>query len=237
MTLRIAQSIVLILYGLMIGFYYFAGKLAFLVNPFYNNLILAGGIFVFLVGGYMFLTAKRFPGHQHSSSFSQWMQWGLLALPLIFTVVFIPQPLSSQSALVRGVTQDLSTGEGISPIAFGKPPQERTLTEWVRILNYDPEPDHHAGQPVEIEAMVLVHDELPENYFYLSQFLLTCCAADARSVVLPVHYDPGQFTPISDQWIRLEGQMAEGELEGHRQGVIEYVNHQEIEVPENPYAE
>ncbi len=237
MALRLLQTLALLLYAAMIVGFYGTGRLAFLVHPIYNKLILAGGLLLLGIGLYMAFTLPRWRGHAQPFGWRQAGQWLLLALPLAFAVLFSPRPLSSHSAILRGLTQDLSAGEDFSPQAFGKPPQERGIVEWVRLLNYDPEPAHYAGQPVSLEGMVLVDDSLPAGIFYISRFLLTCCAADARSVVLPVRYDPARYAPVADQWIRLEGEMGEGTLNGQRQAVIEHRSHQSIDTPDNPYAD
>lgn len=55
---------------------------------------------------------------------------------------------------------------------------------------------------------------------FLGKFILTCCAADAYPVGLPVKLTPNseQYTP--DTWLEVEGEMVTETLSGKRQLII-----------------
>ena len=123
------------------------------------------------------------------------------------------------------------------PQAFrgGTRPEERSLIDWVRTLNVYPEPDAYKGQPASVEGFVIQTPGLPTGYFTLARFVITCCAADAYPVGLPVKLGDGQTPHNPDTWLHVDGQMTTETLNGQRQLVILAKSLKEIPEPKNPY--
>lgn len=229
--------LITLLYGGLVVYYYSTGLLNLLVNPIYNKLILASGLILFLLGLYWLKNQKNYkPGHcgEGQGASSQIALLALLITPLLFGILFKPQLLSSASALLRGISSDLAVSD-FDPVVFAKPTEELTLLEWVRILNLDPEPSHYAGQKLSIEGNVILDENLPENSFHLGRYLLTCCVADARPVGLIVEFDPALYEPINDSWIRVDGHIKEGLINGNRQVVIRLDAAEFIPIPDDAY--
>ncbi|HMR01627.1 MAG TPA: TIGR03943 family protein, partial [Candidatus Gracilibacteria bacterium] len=103
-------------------------------------------------------------------------------------------------------------------------------------FNQDPEPSQYEGEKAKVSGFVLKDDNLPQNYFIIARFILSCCAADARPIGIPVHFDPARQTFENDQWIELQGEFFTTELDGETVPAIELNRFENIPVPENPYA-
>lgn len=179
-------------------------------------------------------------GHSHDDGhvhlLSTKITLGLVLIPAVIAWGSAIQPLSSQTALLRGVSQDMSGfSEEKQSTSFTVRPEERTLMDWLLILNADPEPSHHEGRQVQIQGVPLVSDEVPEGYFVLAQFVMSCCVTDARPVGLMVKYDSKQTAIPEDQWIRIEGKMTEALLNEQRVAVIALSSFDPIPTPDNPY--
>ncbi len=115
-------------------------------------------------------------------------------------IVWPPNPSFADLASQR--PSDNTTSDTLS---FVLPPAQRSLTDWVRLLRSQPDPQLHAGDPVRISGFVLpVPDEPPQ----LARLLVRCCLADATPVGLPVRWPAGQPLPQGDQWLAIEGRMA-----------------------------
>lgn len=113
-------------------------------------------------------------------------------------------------------------------------PRQRTLLDWVRTLDVYPDPYTYEGQPVRVQGFV-VPDEQPDH-FVIARFLVSCCAADAYPVGLPVRwFRSEELAP--DSWLRLEGRMAVEQRDGQPQLVILAEQVEPMPVPANPYAD
>jgi uncharacterized repeat protein (TIGR03943 family) len=90
-------------------------------------------------------------------------------------------------------------------LSFVLPPAQRSLTDWVRLLRSQPDPQLFNGDPVRISGFVLpVPDQPPQ----IARLLVRCCLADATPVGLPVRWPSDQPLPKADQWLAIEGTMA-----------------------------
>ncbi len=69
----------------------------------------------------------------------------------------------------------------------------------------------------------------------ISRFIITCCAADAYPVSLPVKLSQNRDAYKPDTWLEIEGQMTTETLVDKRQLVIEAKSLKEIPGFKNPY--
>lgn len=154
----------------------------------------------------------------------------------LFGLSFVPQPFASQAALDRGVTDTLTLTRS-QPQSFRSKsrPEERTLTEWVRTLNVYPEPDAYKDQKAKIEGFVIHVKDQPDNFLMLSRFVITCCAADAYPIGIPVKLKGSRSAYAPDQWLRVQGKMATQALSGKRQLVVVATDLTKIPKPDAPY--
>ena len=99
-------------------------------------------------------------------------------------------------------------------------PEERSLVDWVRTLNVYPEPDAYTGQKVKVQGFVIHPPDVGKEYLFLARFVLTCCAADAYPVGLPVKLQSNHEQYPPDTWLEVEGQMMTETVAGKRQLTI-----------------
>ena len=104
------------------------------------------------------------------------------------------------------------------------------------LANY-PEPDAYLGQKVNINGFVIHPRDLTANYLLLTRFVITCCAADAYPVSLPVKFVGDRKTYPQDSWLQVQGKMMTETLKGKRQLVIVATELKPISAPKNPYQD
>jgi putative membrane protein len=233
----------LMLLGILLIVYRWRGTLLMLINPSYVNVALLAGLCLLGLGigrwrGAKAATSVRVGGTEsevHSSLLGPRLGAGLLLLTAILGFWIEPQPLSSQTALNRGVSPYLGVSRS-QPQAFRPKidPRQRTLLDWVRTLDVYPDPYNYEDQPVQVQGFV-IPDERPDH-FVIARFLVSCCAADAYPVGLPVRW-PEAEELTADSWLRLDGQMAIEQRNGLSQLVIVAENVEPMPVPANPYAD
>jgi uncharacterized repeat protein (TIGR03943 family) len=107
----------------------------------------------------------------------------------------------------------------------------------VRTLNIYPEPDAYLGQKMNVSGFVVYRPEIPANYLMLSRFVITCCAADAYPVALPVKFTGDRTTYPQDSWLQVKGKAIVETFGGSRQLVIAATELQPIKAPKNPYQD
>jgi uncharacterized repeat protein (TIGR03943 family) len=254
--LALLDIIAIFLWGILFLRYWFSGELSLLIHPNYFILVLITGI-IFLLLSVLNLRKLWQKTQQNNLSASSeadhinllpkgWSS-GLLIFVAILGLLIKPTVLSSQTALQRGVTDSLSlTREQPEAFRTNIQPEERSLIDWVRTLNAYPEPDAYNQQKANITGFVVHLEQLPENYIYLSRFILTCCAVDAYPVGIPVKLSQARSHYPEDSWLEVQGEMITEVLPNlstseaqrrpsKRQLVLEAISAKTIPTPKNPY--
>ncbi|HEY9848386.1 MAG TPA: TIGR03943 family protein [Leptolyngbyaceae cyanobacterium] len=185
------------------------------------------------------ISEKTYPSYsqnQHITVFPLGWSSTLLLITAILGFLITPRVFNSQTALERGVTDTLlMTRSQPQEFRSAKKPEERSLIDWVRTLNTYPEPDAYAGQKVKVKGFVVHPKELPDNYLLLSRFVLTCCAADAYPIGLPVKLNTSRSAYQPDKWLEIEGMMIAETFGDKRQLTIQANSLTPIPEPKNPY--
>jgi uncharacterized repeat protein (TIGR03943 family) len=232
-------------WGILLLEYWLNQKLTLLIHPNYITLSVVTGFMLLAIALYRLWTLvqlrrtkQKLPAVEHLSILPPGIGSVLLLLVAIFGLVITPQAFASQTALQRGVGE-ITTLSQIKPQTFrvSAKPEQRTIIDWMRILQVSPEPDNYKGQKVRVQGFVVQPKELSAQYFRVTRFIVTCCAADAYPVSFPVKLSPGTdrsaYSP--DTWLEVEGTMITETLENKRQLVIQSRQIKTIPQPKNPY--
>jgi uncharacterized repeat protein (TIGR03943 family) len=235
-------------WGILLLKYWLSNQLNLLIHPNYFWLVVVTGIALLIIAALRVLQlvtqwrqqASRkvptMPVGQHLSLFPPGWSSALLLATAILGLLVTPKVFTSQTALQRGVTESVTMTRS-QPQAFRgtSKPEERSLIEWARILNVYPEPDAYNGQPVKVQGFVVHPPNLSSQYLLISRFVITCCAADAYPVGLPVKLNGNRDAYPADSWLEVEGKMITETLNEKRQLTIEASSLKKIPEPANPY--
>ncbi|WP_017294006.1 TIGR03943 family putative permease subunit [Geminocystis herdmanii] len=261
-TLKLTESwynyfdiIAIFLWSLLLFKYWATGELYLLIHPNYFLLVFATSILLFILSIVKIIliiikskskqNINTANDNQHTNLLPKGWASSLLILVAVLGLVIQPTVLSSQTALQRGVSDTLPpTTVETQSFLNQTPPEKRSLIEWVRTLNAYPEPDNYTGQKANITGFVVHLDNLPDNYIYLSRFVLTCCAVDAYPVGILVELPKSREEYPPDTWLEIQGVMKTETLPSldasqqreKRQLVLKSQNIQVIPTPPNPYA-
>ncbi|WP_445631604.1 TIGR03943 family putative permease subunit [Nostoc sp. DSM 114167] len=231
-------------WGILMLRYWLTNKLNLLIHPNYIWFVVVTGISLIVIGLFKMqeLWQRRrrdvTPNTQHISLFPPGWGSALLLTTAILGFMITPQVFASDKALQRGVTADLLGSTRVKPQAFRVTvrPEERSLVDWVRTVNVYPEPDTYTGQKVKVQGFVIHPPDIGKEYLFLARFVLSCCAADAYPVGLPVKLQNNQELYPADTWLEVEGQMVTENLAGKRQLTIAATSLKKIPQPQNPYS-
>ena len=233
------DALALLLWGLMILRYWWTGRLAVLLHPDYHWLAIGAGWLLLLMAvwrGAALLWSPKSLNTPHIALLPR--RWSLAVLLAVaaFGIIYIPRPFTSDTALARGIADPVAlTRSQPQRFARNTPPEERSLIDWIRLLNVYPEPDAYTDEPGNITGFVIHPPNWPEDYLMAARFVLTCCAADAYPVGLPVQLlgDRTEFAP--DSWVNITGTMMTATVDGQRRLVIEPEEVLPVPEPKNPY--
>ena len=159
-----------------------------------------------------------------------WMRFAVVSLPLVFLILTRWEPLGSYAFEMRFFEDNsLNASQEDGTAGEALPFEEVTMKLiWTDFLD-------HVGHRIATEGMVFRDPELPEGYFRIFRFWITCCAADARPVWAVVQH-PGTTLPESDTWVRVEGRLVKRTIGGRSVRFIPADLVEAIPAPDDPYV-
>ena len=185
-----------------------SGRLDLLLRGVFHPLVGLSGVALLVLAGLLLRDQESPPPGRRQTIPKTW--WMSAAVALL--VLAIP-PNPSFSNLAANRPAEL--GEE-AELSFVLPPAQRSLTDWVRLLRSQPDPNLYAGDPVRISGFVWPQQgDSPQ----LARLLVRCCLADATPVGLPVRWPAGR-PPQADQWLAVQGTMAVEERNGQSRSVV-----------------
>lgn len=201
---RLLPPALLALWGLVLLFSSLSGRLDLLLHPAFHALVAVAGVSLLLLAGMVLLRGdgegRRLP-----------LPWLLSGLMGVLVLALPPDPSFTVLAMNR------PAGLPDPPrLAFILPPEQRSLSEWVRLLRSRPDPALYNGQAVRISGFVL---PVPGGQPLLARLQVRCCLADATPMGLPVAW-PADFRPRPNAWLAIEGRMGTTSLAGESTSVV-----------------
>ena len=208
----------MVLWGLTLLWSFHSGRLDLLLRGVFHSLVGVTGLLLLMVGVAFLL--------QKGGRRERW-RWPWLLSGLMGVLVLIVPPTPSFSDLASNRPQGLPDPP---ELAFVLPPEQRSLTEWVRYLRSQPDPDLVADNPVRISGFVW---RQPEGPPLIARLTVRCCLADATPAGLAVEW-PEWFTPKTNQWLAISGTMTVQSRKDRRIPVVVPSSITPIERPERP---
>jgi uncharacterized repeat protein (TIGR03943 family) len=125
-------------------------------------------------------------------------------------IVIPPATLTSATVSQRDINSS-GVGEEVQSVADAENASEGafatfTVLDWASLLRQTSDTAFYADKPVDVTGFITEDADDPDNVFYVSRFVITCCAVDAQPVGVPV-YMPGWRDEMAlDDWVQLTGQ-------------------------------
>ena len=197
-----------------------SGRLNLLLQADFHWLVLVSGLLLLALAG----LAARFAPKRRSGRTPALVM--LLAAPL---VLLIP-PRPSFSTLAANRSSGALEGES-ETLTFLSPPEQRSLTDWVRLLRSQPDPELYRGDPVRISGFVM---PTPQAAPVLARLTVRCCLADATPVGIPVIWPEGESLK-ADEWLAVSGEMGVERVGGVLRSVVIAERVQPLPKPKRPF--
>ena len=177
------------------------GRLDLLLRAAFHPLVLLAGIALMMIAlVQLVLGANQQPADGERTGLRRDRRQALFSGAIAVLLLAFP-PAPSFADLARQRPADDTSADSLS---FVLPPAQRSLTDWVRLLRQQPDPQLYGGDPVRISGFVL---PVPGQSPQLARLLVRCCLADATPVGLPVRWPSSAPPPAADTWLAIEGRM------------------------------
>ncbi|MBL8089139.1 MAG: TIGR03943 family protein [Anaerolineales bacterium] len=232
----------LILLGLCIFFASKAinGQLTWYINARFIPLTLFGILFLAILAQTVFAEVRRSRAeddeheHHHEHQHSPIGLWVML-IPLLIGVLIPPRPLDSSAFTSKGLNTNapLVSAESSAQL-FETESEERNILDWLKLFNYNSDVAQFSGQQASVIGFVYFDEALGENQFYVSRFVVSCCAADGFAIAMPVQWN--DLTSLEqDSWVQVKGTIEAVVIDDRNVPLIVAESVQEVPVPERPY--
>lgn len=170
--------------------------------------------------------------HDHQpASFNLW----IMMVPLLIGVLIPAKPLDSTAVSAKGLTTTsaiISSSSSSHP--FETVSEQRNVLDWVKIFYFEKDLNPYLGQKAAVTGFIYLDARLPKGEFFVSRFIIACCAADAYAVGMIVA-PPVGTTVKQDDWVQVKGPVEVVSFDGHNSPLIRATAINPIPQPDQPY--
>ena len=162
--------------------------------------------------------------------------WRLLlfVIPLLLGILVPATSLGASAAETRGVSQAVPlTAGGSIPSILALDPANRSILEWLWVFDESEDPADIIGQLVDVEGFVFSNENLPDGYFMVGRFIVTCCVADATAI--GIAFLPPEGVEVPNGWVRIKGEMTVTTFDEQPTLLIDTRQITSMDEPEQPY--
>lgn len=124
--------------------------------------------------------------------------FGVVAMLILPPTTLSQATVDQRSVNSGSVLADGSVSASEDTAGFG-------VKEWATLLRQSTDLSGLTGKQATVLGFVSADKDDPENVFYVTRFFVTCCAADAQPLGVPV-YHPGWSQELAEnEWIQVSG--------------------------------
>lgn len=233
----------LLLLGLCIFFVLKAvnGQLTWYINARFVPLTIFGMIFLAVLAQTVFAEIRRLrqrameeDHHEHEHSHPSTNIWFML-IPLLIGLLIPAQPLDSSAFASKGFNTNspLVSADSSARIVETES-EERNILDWIKLYNFESEPSQFDGQTASVIGFVYFDESLGEGQFFVSRFVVSCCAADGFAIAMPVEWE-GASALEQDSWVLVKGVIQTVTLNDRAAPMIVAESVQPAPIPSQPY--
>ena len=234
----------LLLLGLCIFFASKAanGQLTWYINSRFIPLTIFGVIFLAVLAQIIFTEIRRSRkhdeehGHEHDHDHAPApMNLWIMLVPLLIGVLIPARPLDSSAFATKGFnTNSPLVSADSSAQIFETESEERNVLDWLKLFSYENDAAQFNGETASVIGFVYFDETLGKNQFFVSRFVVSCCAADGFAIAMPVEW-PEAAKIEQDSWVLVKGSIKAITLNDKVTPMIVAESVQPVSTPEQPY--
>jgi putative membrane protein len=166
------------------------------------------------------------PEEVRTSKVQQSLAYGTVLFCMIMVLAMVglkPATLTTTTANQRSINSGISGGAQTTnavPLFDTGNYRELGVKEWASLLTQTSQVAFYTNKSAHITGFVAPDPDDPQNVFFVSRFIIACCAVDARPIGVPVYMPNWQATHKPDSWVEAEGGFATNPSTSSKQRII-----------------
>jgi uncharacterized repeat protein (TIGR03943 family) len=239
---RSFQGLLLLALCIFFAFKTANGQLTWYINSRFVPLTIFGIIFLAVLAQIIFTEIRRSRKHdeehgyehEHDHAPAPVNLWFML-VPLLIGVLIPARPLDSSAFATKGFNTNspLVTADS-SALIFETESEERNVLDWLKLFSHESDAEQFNGESASVIGFVYFDETLGENQFFVSRFVVSCCAADGFAIAMPVEWTEAAALE-QDAWVLVKGSIKSVTLNDKVTPMIVAESVQPVSVPEQPY--
>jgi uncharacterized repeat protein (TIGR03943 family) len=134
----------------------------------------------------------------------------LLTLVVAVGLVVVPPATLTTATADQRVVNSTGVGAGTKTVgaaasaptgAFAK----FTVQDWSSLLRQTSDASFYHNKTADVVGFISKDPDDPDNEFYVTRFVITCCAVDAQPVGVPVYLPNWKSALRTNQWVKVIG--------------------------------
>ena len=236
---RIFQAVLLLALFFFLGSKALGNQLSWYINPRFITLTYIG---IFFLGVLVYRLVMEMKGsfapdkHDHDHTAAP-VNLLIMLIPLLIGILIPARPLGSATVSTKGLTTSSpNINAQTANRKFVIEPEQRNILGWVTLFYFEESLDPYMGEHASVIGFVYFDEGLPEEQFFVSRIILSCCAADGYAVAMIVDW-PYAAALKQDTWVRVRGPVEQAYL-GDDPQAIPLIRAETVEIvpqPDDPY--
>ena len=161
-------------------------------------------------------------------------------LAFIDILVLQPSTLTTSTVAQRGINSGIDAGTAPSnavPLFVDGNYDSLTIKDWASLLTETNNQSFFTGKTANIIGFITPDTDDPQNVFFVSRFIITCCAIDARPIGVPVYAPGWQQQHKANGWVQVTGAFeSDPSSKSQQYIVLKPTKIADIAQPKDPYV-
>jgi uncharacterized repeat protein (TIGR03943 family) len=239
---RSLQALLLLALFIFLMTKVFSNQLTWYINLRFVILTQIGIIFLAILAQRLFQEVRQLrkndpdeeDDHDHDHEPSPINLW-IMLIPLLIGVLIPARPLDSSAVSAKGLTTSSPlVSSNSSSRVLETESEQRNVLDWVKLFYFETDLSPYIGQPASVVGFVYHDEKLPKGQFFVSRFILSCCAADGYAVGMLVE-SPEADSFEKDTWVKVAGPVDVVTFDERPSPLIRAQSIEIVPQPEQPY--
>ena len=172
--------------------------------------------------------------HEHDHTPAPVNLW-IMLIPLAIGILIPAKPLNSAAVSTKGLTTSSALISSQAPSKlFETESEQRNVLDWVKLFYFEKDLQPYLGQRASVIGFVYFDEKLPPGQFFVSRFVISCCAADGYAVGMIVDWQAAGSLK-KDTWVKVSGPVEATTFNNGTSPLIRAEAVELVEQPDQPY--